>query len=207
MVAMGTGNTGFFAVILVAILWVLREIAGLVFKRVAARVGKIGFVPKECGFFCEVETKEGTKVDSLFRPDNMFLDKQVLPLRITGDLYNSSETQVLFTNPVIRFVHPTGTKVTYKDPAVFVNGCEASTITVPAHGFSQLKIFVKIYRDALRDTYAQTIPFLNVSTVSGSTRSFRLSSVSFYGDPIAVWPREGKLPVFGPSFHSEEEGE
>lgn len=198
-------GSGLFGALSVAVVWALREIAGQVIKRFGARAGRIGCIQKECGFYCKVRTDDGRVLDTLFQPDKMFLDQQALELRITADLFNDSDTPAIFTKPVVRFIGPEGNRIIHKTPRVFTKGQEISTFMIPAHGILEFTILVLLPRGRLQPTYAQTIPFLDVERPSGTNRSFRLSNVSFYGYPMAAWPRKGSLPIVLPPFSSDQE--
>ena len=159
-------------------------------------MGPIEFVPKACGFYSLSETEDGRTLRGLFHPDNMFLDRDPLPLYCEGDIVNDTDTPLVLREPRITFLHPGGSRIVHRNPKMQVEGSEVATVTVPAHGVSEISITIPIHRDDLAETYAETIPVLHLTSPAGRKFEFRLDSSSFYGRNIVVWPRKSSLPVF-----------
>jgi hypothetical protein len=179
----------------VALLWLIREIAGRVISQIAARGGKSGYAYRKCGFFLIAKTEDGRTLESQFDPANMFLDQEILPLICVGDLYNDSDTALLLEDANVDFIGADGPHVRKHSAEVVIDGHVASVIAVPAHGRCGISMTLRLLREDLDRLYADTIPILRVRTVTGKPLWFPLSSVSFYGKNLVGWPRKGALPI------------
>lgn len=175
--------------------WLAKDLAGRWLGRTVARSGRIGYAHRVCGFYCESVTENGQKLVAQYSPDNMFVEERVHYLRCTGDLYNDSDVPVLLTKPAVTFWRSDGPAVRHHDPKLYVGQDEPTVVTVPAHGITSIVITLPILRERLDNTYASTLPVLDIKDVNGRQHSFRLSSTSFHGE-LAAWPRKGQLPIF-----------
>lgn len=172
--------------------WLAKDLTGRWFSRVVARSGRVGYVRRDYGFFCEVTT-DGRKFLSRYDPDNTFIDERVHTLRCSGDLYNDSDVAIMLTKPSVTFWNSDGLVATYGTPRLIVAAEEPTVITVPSHDRIPIVVLVEIHRDDLQ-TLQSTLPVLQMNDINGRDRRFRLSSTSFYGE-LAVWPLKGKLPT------------
>lgn len=197
MILIADSSSGILPILIVSIAWIVREVAGLVIKGVSARLGKVFYNSRKCGFYCTVQTEDNRKVEAWFLPEFGWENEQKFPLQIEGELINDTGTPVIYVKPKLRFIGPESTKLVHNNPTVQVDGKTTNTISIPSHGYAELRISIDIPREIL-NKYAQTIPFLNAETLSGKKHSFRLYSCSFYGRPIVAWPRKGdRLIVVG----------
>lgn len=181
------------------VLAVLGFLAGLAAKeamsRVFASVGEIGFVKRECGFFAKARLDNGREIEvRCMNPEQMFPGELSYPLRIRGDLFNDTERAALFIETKVLFLHPSGPRLLVS-PTILVDGKETRVFTVPARSRIDLHLEIPVTKSELLRHYAQTLPVLKLTTANKRELTIRASATSFYGDPIAVWRRQGNLPV------------
>jgi len=174
--------------------WLAKDLGGKFLARVVARSGRIGYAPRECGFYSESVTEDGRRFVGRYDPDNMFVEERVHYLRLSGDLYNDSDVPILLTKATVMFWGAKGPVIRHTNTDVLVGGERTVVITVPAHGRTAITLALPLFREQLDTTYASTIPVLTLEEVSGRQHDFRAGQTSFYG-PLAAWPRKGKLPV------------
>lgn len=181
--------------LVMGVAWVIREVFSHSIAAASKRSGKVGWVKDQCGFYCLATAEDGRSLETKFQPENMFLDTDPLELRIRGDLYNDTDTQLVFVKVSVLFAHPEGEDVLFKNPSITVDGKKLATISVPSHGTCTVTFSILIHRQDLVTIYARTIPVLKASAAHGAEYSLRLSGVSFYGHPWSTWTRQGDRPV------------
>ena len=174
----------------------LKELVSHVIKWTVDRAGAIGFRSSDYGFFAIATAEDGKEYVTHFDPRNKFRELEMLPLRITGDLFNDTKTPLLLSKPEVMFLHPEGPRILHHSPHIRVKGEEPAVIMVPAHGTTSVEITIHLGRDQLDEFYGSTLPVLTMSGANGRKYSFRLTATSFYGKELAAWPRRGSLPIF-----------
>jgi hypothetical protein len=167
--------------IVVAGLWLAREIGARVIRDAAARMGRVGFIREGAEL---TETVVGPNGE---RWQTLFVDREGAPryiqYSVTGHLYNESDTPLLLRDPKVIFWGEDGPRIRHSNPKLIVGGSLTSVVTVPAHGSIQIGLDLTITTSDLPTTYADAIPILELDTTSGRFYRFPLS--------IAMW-RAGK---------------
>lgn len=176
--------------------WLTREIAGHLVADWMARSGRVSYIPRDYGFYVETETEDGRMLKALFRPDNMFPDRDMLPLYCSGDIINDASKPLVLHSPEVAFWGPTGLATTHRNPTIHVQREAVATVTVPAHGTTTVAVTLPIARAHLGDLYQSTIPVLSLRSSNRRQHHFRLGTASFYGEAFAVWPERAKQPVY-----------
>lgn len=162
----------------IAGLWLAREIGARVIQDAAARMGRIGYVRQDSELTVTVVGPNGETWQSLY------VDRKNEPRDIrysaTGHLYNESDTPLLLQDPKVIFWAEDGQRVQHTNSKLEVGGALSSVVTVPSHGTVQIGIALSISSADLASTYADSIPILELYTTSGRFYRFPLG--------ISIWP-------------------
>jgi hypothetical protein len=165
-------------------------------SRIVSSFGRVGFEPRECGFFVEVETEDGRILKARFDPRRMYLDQALLPLRASGVLFNAKNEAISLLRFKVHFIGVKTTKSIYNTPRVFSEGASVGAFTVPANEQKDIEVYVDIARESMIQNYGETIPVLEAETGSGTKYSLPLSRASFLGPRLVVWSKDKRKPVF-----------
>ena len=175
---------------------VVKAVIDVAVKRIAAGIGALHYVRRDCGFLASVNLEDGRTVEALtHEPDIAAPDSPAVTLTIRGELLNDSDATKILLAPRIIFVHVSGKHEIYTNPTLEVAGKEVASLSLPPRSSTVVTVRVPLPKSSL-DNYAQTLPLLEFG-VPGKEKKvrFRASGVSFYGEPSAFWPKEGDTPV------------
>lgn len=180
--------------IVVAGLWLAREIGARVIQDAAARMGRVGFIREDSELTETVVGPNGERWQSLF------VDRKDAPrdLRysVTGHLYNESDTALLLRDPKVMFWAEDGPRIQHSNPKLKVGEALTSVVTVPAHGAVQIGVELSITRADLATTYADSIPILELDTTSGRFYRFPLSiSIWRVSKDVVAWDGRRNMVV------------
>lgn len=187
-----------------------KAIVDVLVKRFAARRGTLDYIKGDCGFFVKAHLDGGRVVEALtHQPELADPTARSFVLRLRGELLNDSDATKLLLAPTVIFVHTSGRHHLSINPTFEVEGKRAASVSLPPHSATQVTVYVTVPRSGLDDTYAQTLPILEFPIPGGEKRlRFKASAASFYGDPIAFWPKHGDKPVIygSPAIPQSDDG-
>lgn len=202
-----TNESLFLAAVAFLVGALVAETAREVVTRVAARLGRVTYVRRDCGFFGNATLEDGSTVETRFMdPKKLCPDALAYNLLIRGTLINDTAATQFFSEISVEFFKPSGHSITWRDPKVVVGGSEVLVLALQPSSATDVTVAVPIPAPSLFKDFSQALPILVLRSETGKTLRFRASSTSFYGYPMAVWPRTGELPVaMNPSSASERD--
>ena len=192
--------------------WLSKEIISKLLTRGLARTGPLGVIEGQSRIVCDTEAKDGGVITLDYFPEMtkypQYSDCRRFRLEINCQLYNDTDTQVVYAKPDLEFWGVEGLRLFSHHPSMFLmtqpGGTweEADTIAVPAHSVSGARFEVpigatfKTTEAEIQDIYGETVVMLRAKSISGKAVSFRLCTRSFAGLQRVVWPSDKKYPIF-----------
>jgi len=169
------------ATMVVGGLWLAREIGARIIDHTAARIGRVGFIREDSALTETLTGPNGDQWQSLYVPRQG--GPRDLRYRVTGHLYNDSNTALLLRDPKVIFWAEDGPRIRYVNPKLQIAGAATSVVAVPAHGEVEIAVELSVPSENLETTFSDSIPVLELDTTTGRFYRFAIS--------IAIW-RVGK---------------
>ena len=175
--------------VVVAGLWLLRELGSRAIQDISARTGNVGFIRESSDVLEVIREDDGESIRTMYTPRTKRKTRDPLLYVNRGYLFNDADTPLLLQNPVVTFWAEDGPRMRHVSPRFFAADVETKVVTIPGHGSVPVRVELNLWHKDLSGTYGDSIPILEMDTVSNRFFRFPLTSMSFWqiGDTGVGW--------------------
>lgn len=166
--------------LVVAGLWLLRELASRAIQDLSTRTGSVGLVRESSDLLEVIPAENGENIKTMYASRTNRKPRDPLLYVNRGYLFNDADTPLLLQNPMVTFWAEDGPRMRHVTPRFFASDVETKVVTIPGHGSVPVRFEMNLWHEDLAATYGDSIPLLEMDTVSNRFYRFPLTSMSFW---------------------------